>query len=48
MMVCIHVCSGSRGEAHEPTRMRVDKNGVDIFRLPNETNLVLSSSGSFS
>ncbi len=42
MMVCLHVCTGTTDKPHVPTRMKVDKNGVDIFRLPGETDLVLT------
>jgi len=37
MVRCVHVCCGSEEEPHDPTEMRVDKNGVDIFWLPDDT-----------
>lgn len=41
MARAMHICSGSRGEPHVPTRMGVDKNGVGIFRMPDESDIVL-------
>ena len=32
MVSPIHVCCGTVGKSHEPTRMKVDKNGVSIYR----------------
>lgn len=37
MVKAIHICTGSRGESHEPTVMEVDSNSVDVYRLPDDT-----------
>ncbi len=37
MPIAIHVCTGLKDSPHVPTRMTVDKNGVDIFRLADDT-----------
>jgi len=36
MVKTVHVCCGIRDEPHEPAEMRVDLNGVDIWRLPDD------------
>lgn len=33
MVKCVTVCCGPRDNPHDPTVMKVDKNGVDIFRI---------------
>ena len=37
MVKCVTVCGGSTSEPHDPVEMKVDRNGVDIFRLPDDT-----------
>lgn len=38
MLKTVTVCIGTKDEPHDPTVMKVDKNGVDIFRVRGQTH----------